>query len=211
MPDGPAARPASATAKPATRPASRAAAPWTSISPAAGSAPPRPASKRPAPVARAGFTGRPARRRTVACISGPASSSLSERTPSIFAILRRRAKSVPCARTVAAMAFTLHMFLLCSNGFQRRAEESSRLPGNLFLQSAVTRGRADFRARKAGNNGLYAGKRSVEPFMLQGPSVVVHSAYYFVPKGLKALKLPASSLLLSGQMTSHHFDHINRF
>ncbi len=42
------------------------------------------------------------------------------------------------------------------------------------------------------------------------PQDVVHLPGYFVAKGLKAERLPAPPLLVSEQMASHHFDHINR-
>jgi hypothetical protein len=42
------------------------------------------------------------------------------------------------------------------------------------------------------------------------PPDVVHFAGNIVAKGSKAFRLPAPSLLVSGQMTSHHFDQISR-
>src|SRR5690242_13921342 len=46
-----------------------------------------------------------------------------------------------------------------------------------------------------------------QPF--RRPEDVVHLSGYFVAKGLKTERFPAPSLLVSGQMASHHFDQIN--
>jgi hypothetical protein len=48
-----------------------------------------------------------------------------------------------------------------------------------------------------------------QPF--RRPQDVVHLPGYFVAKDLKAGWLPTPSLLVSGQMTSHHFDQIYEF
>jgi hypothetical protein len=47
-----------------------------------------------------------------------------------------------------------------------------------------------------------------QPF--RRPRDVVHLPGNFVAKGLKAEWLPAPSLFVSGQMASHHFNHISR-
>jgi hypothetical protein len=47
-----------------------------------------------------------------------------------------------------------------------------------------------------------------QPF--RRPRDVVHLPGYFVAKDLKTGWFPAPSLLVSGQMASHHFDQINR-
>jgi len=46
-----------------------------------------------------------------------------------------------------------------------------------------------------------------QPF--RRPEDVVHLPGYFVAKDLKTVWFPAPSLLVSGQMASHHFDQIN--
>jgi hypothetical protein len=56
------------------------------------------------------------------------------------------------------------------------------------------------------DRGLRRG--SSTPF--RRPSDVVHLAGNVVAKRLKAVRLPAPSLLASSRMVSHHFDQINR-
>ena len=51
---------------------------------------------------------------------------------------------------------------------------------------------------------------SAEGFDAAVPADVVPPAGNVVVKDLKAVRLPAPSLLVSGQMASHHFDQISR-
>lgn len=46
--------------------------------------------------------------------------------------------------------------------------------------------------------------------LFRRPSDVVHLPTYVVARDLKAFRLPSPSLLVSGQMASHHFDQIKR-
>jgi hypothetical protein len=62
---------------------------------------------------------------------------------------------------------------------------------------------------RCGSIGRGLRRGSSQPF--RRPADVVHPAGNFVAKDLKAFRLPAPSLLVSGQMASHHFDQIYEF
>jgi hypothetical protein len=61
---------------------------------------------------------------------------------------------------------------------------------------------------RCGSIGRGLRRGSSKPF--RRPSDVAHMAGNFAAKDLKASRLPAPSLLVSGQMASHHSDLINR-